>query len=296
MKTIRGYKAYNKGMKCMGFQYEEGKTYKTENAKCCETGFHLCENPLDVLNYYDLCDSEFSTAEATGKIDSSNDDSKIATTKIKIGCKLSFKTFVKCSVDFMLNLCKQTGGSQLAASGCRSQLTASGCRSQLAASGDRSQLAASGYHSQLAASGDNSKLAASGDDSQLAASGYHSQLAASGDRSQLAASGDRSQLAASGDNSKLTASGCRSQLAASGYHSQLAASGDNSKIEIAGKNSVGANIGICGKIKGVLGSWITLAEYDEENKPVCVKSAKIDGKKLKPNVWYKLRSGKFVEV
>lgn len=29
------------------------------------------------------------------------------------------------------------------------------------------------------------------------------------------------------------------------------------------------------------GNWITLAEYDNDYKPLCVKSVKIDGKKLK---------------
>ena len=129
-----------------------------------------------------------------------------------------------------------------------------------------------------AASGDVSQLAASGDVSQLAASGNGSQLAASGYRSQLAASGDRSQLAASGYGSKLAASGDVSQLAASGAHSIAAAFGRN--------NTVSAS----------LGSWIVLAEYNENGEPICVKAAQIDGEKLKPNVFYKLKDGEFVEA
>ena len=124
-------------------------------------------------------------------------------------------------------------------------------------------------------------------DGDNAASGRYSQLAASGDSSRLAASGRYSQLAASGDFS---------QLAASGDSSQLAASGDSSKIEIHGEGSVGANIGIMGIIKGRKGNWVTLAEYDENFAPICVKSAKIDGKKLKEDIWYKLQKGRFVEA
>ena len=48
--------------------------------------------------------------------------------------------------------------------------------------------------------------------------------------------------------------------------------------------------------KGVKGSWITLAEYNDDYRPVCVKSAMIDGKKIKENVFYKLEGKKFVEV
>ena len=137
------------------------------------------------------------------------------------------------------------------------------------------------------------------DSSRLAASGYNSHLAASGYNSHLAASGDSSHLAASGDNSRLAASGYNSHLAASGDNSRLAASGDYSQLEVNGRDSVGANIGINGIIKGKIGCWITLAEYEEINnvfKPVCVLSILIDGKEIKEDTWYKLSEGKFVEV
>ena len=45
-----------------------------------------------------------------------------------------------------------------------------------------------------------------------------------------------------------------------------------------------------------LGSWIVLAEYDDQNNPLCVRAAQIDGEKLLPNVFYTLRNGEFVEV
>lgn len=45
-----------------------------------------------------------------------------------------------------------------------------------------------------------------------------------------------------------------------------------------------------------LGSWIVLAEYDKQNNPLCVRAAQIDGEKLKPNVFYKLKDGEFAEV
>ena len=86
----------------------------------------------------------------------------------------------------------------------------------------------------------------------------------------------------------------------SGNYSQVATSGDNSQVALYGDNNVGANIGIDGIIKGKIGSWITLAEYEYDNFGnyicVCVKSAKIDGVKLKENVFYKLINGEFAEV
>jgi hypothetical protein len=239
MKKIKGFKGFNKGMKCLDFQYEENKEYKQkESPSLCESGFHFCENPLDVLDYYNLCDSEFAEVEAFGKTET--DGQKTVTNKIRIGVRLNLKAFIKASVDFLWEKCKATEGENIQV--------------------------ASGY---------SSKLAASGDYSQLAASGYSSKLAASGDYSQLAASGDSSKLAASSD------------------YSQLAASGDYSQLEITGKYSVGAAMGINNIIKASKGCWITLAEW-KDNKPICVKSAQIDGKILLPDTWYKLVNGEFV--
>ena len=87
-----------------------------------------------------------------------------------------------------------------------------------------------------------------------------------------------------------------SQLASSGDYSQLASSGDGSHMVIEGKNSAGACLGRNSIIKGKIGTWITLASYDDEGIIDCVKSAQIDGTKLKEDVFYRLENGEFVEV
>lgn len=44
------YKGFNKDLTCtMGkgrFQYEVGKSYKEDSAKCASTGFHCTEEPI----------------------------------------------------------------------------------------------------------------------------------------------------------------------------------------------------------------------------------------------------------
>lgn len=87
-----------------------------------------------------------------------------------------------------------------------------------------------------------------------------------------------------------------SQLSASGNNSKLAASGYGSQLELNGLKSVGANIGVNGKIKGKKGDWIVLAEYDENMLPICVKSAQIDGEKIKEDTFYQLKKWEFVEI
>ena len=58
-------------------------------------------------------------------------------------------------------------------------------------------------------------------------------------------------------------------------------------------------IGYNSKAKGSLGCFIVLAEYKELGGTfhiVDVKSAKVDGEKIKPDTFYKLINGEFVEA
>ena len=117
----------------------------------------------------------------------------------------------------------------------------------------------------------------------IADSGYYAQLASSGDSAQLASSGYSAKLASSGDSAK---------LASSGYSAQLASSG---------KYSVVAGVGIKNIAKAALGSWIVLAEWERDINtgkwtPKCVKTAQVDGETLKPDTYYALNNGEFVEA
>ena len=98
------------------------------------------------------------------------------------------------------------------------------------------------------------------------------------------------------DSAQMASSGYSAQMASSGYYAKMASSGDYAKMELNGEYSVGAAIGVKSVIKGKVGCWITLAEYNAKCNVVCVKSAQIDGKKIKADTWYKLQSGEFVKV
>lgn len=79
---MKAYKGMDKDMKCRGFQYEVGKEYETEKANVCKCGFHACEYPLDIFSCYPPFENRFFEVEQSGDLDKSNDDSKVASTKI----------------------------------------------------------------------------------------------------------------------------------------------------------------------------------------------------------------------
>jgi len=276
--VIMAYKAFNKDWKCRDFQFEVGKTYTHEGSVvACNSGFHSCENPLDVLNYYNLFDSKFAVVKATGTIARNGNDTKIASASISVEAELKLPEFIAAAVNWIEQACTFDG--------------------EKISSGNSSKLAASGYYSQLAASGDSSQLAASGDSSQLAASGYYSKLAASGYYSQLAASGNSSKLAASGNSSKLAASGYYSQLAASGNSSKLAASGDSSQLAASGDSSIAMAAAPNCTAKAGKNGTIALTRWVESEKRHRVSVAYVGENGIKPDTFYKLEdSGNFVEV
>jgi len=285
-KGLKGYKAFKQGLVCEKeghrVEYKVGKTvvHKGKIAPC-SSGLHFCLNPFDVLNYYDLTESEFAEVEALGDVKFHEEDSKVVTNKLKVKVKLGLPQFVSAAFEFLWERTKDKDD------GSSSQVATSGSSSKVATSGDFSQVATSGY---------SSKVATSGDFSQVATSGSSSKVATSGDFSQVATSGYSSKVATSGDFSKVATSGYSSKVATSGDFSKVATSGYSSKVEVKGEYSVGANIGSNGIIKGKKGNWITLAEYDYSGKVECVKSAQIDGRIIKEDVWYKLVGGEFKEV
>lgn len=81
------YKGFNKDLVCtMGngkFQYEVGKTYREEEAKCANTGFHCVEEPIEVLRWYSSDGARFCIVEAAGDVHEDGHD-KISCTKMTI--------------------------------------------------------------------------------------------------------------------------------------------------------------------------------------------------------------------
>ena len=110
-EVIKSYKGFNKNMTCRGFQYEEGKEYEEEIVEVYDHGFHACEYPLDCLNYYYPNEIVYHEVEQSVEIQKHNDDTKVASTKIKIGAEISIAGLVKAAIEYTVKRVKKDAES-----------------------------------------------------------------------------------------------------------------------------------------------------------------------------------------
>ena len=288
---MKGYKGFKPGLVCKGKQYAENTVFKEDKAKPCARGMHFCEDPFEVLNYYPIIDNngnfnEFAEVEALDT-PATDDGKKFASTKLKIGAKLSFKGFIEICVDFALSKTKLNNDK--ISSGYYAQIGSSGDSAQIGSSGDSAQIGSSGYYAKIGSSGYYAKIGSSGDSAQIGSSGYSAKIGSSGDSAQIGSSGNYAKIGSSGDYAK---------IGSSGDSAQIGSSGDSAKIGSRGRNSVIMCAGNSSKVKAKKGSWITLAEWqsiNDEWTPVCVKTEQVDGERIKEDTFYQLKGGEFVE-
>ena len=294
---ITSYKAFDKNMKCRGFQYEVGKEYEMDGEiKCCNRGFHACKSPIEVWDYYDMLNSRFAEVEQSGKIDKEEKSTKVCSSHIKIKAELKLADIINVGVEWLKDI---TSPSKIKTDGV---LNDNGDRNKkIASSGSSAQIGSSGHSAQIASSGYSAKIGSSGSSAQIASSGYSAKIGSSGDYAKIGSSGQSAQIGSSGSSAQIASSGDYAQIGSSGYSAQIGSSGYSAQIDSTGEDSVIMCAGNSSKAKAKIGSWITLAEWEwsdekERHVPVCVKTEYVDGENIKADTWYQLKNGKFVEV
>ena len=167
MTHIVAYKGFNADWTCRGFQYEVGNTYKHDgDAVACNSGFHACENPLNVFEYYPPT-GKLAEVHMIGSVSrEENGDSKVASAEIHIKVELSLHDFIGRAVKWLTDNAKAKGnhatGEQSAASATGYQSAASATGNYSAASATGNYSAASANHKSASAMGSGYKNKVSG--------------------------------------------------------------------------------------------------------------------------------------
>ena len=157
---IHSYKGFDKDLKCRGFAYEIGMDYKQDgNIKCCNNGFHACEFPLDVFNYYAPGgNSRYCTVTQSGVTDKKEGDSKVASSKIHIETEIGLDGIIKAGVKFILDKVNWKNQKE-SNTGNYSAATNTGDYSAATNTGDSSAAKVSGKESIAIVTGKDSKAA-----------------------------------------------------------------------------------------------------------------------------------------
>ena len=162
----KGYKAYNPGLICRGHKYEEDTVYKKNgHGICCSGVTHYCVNPFDTLDYYPLVQpdgqfSEFTTVEAIDE-PVTDDGRKFATSTIKIGFKLGFKSFIQACVDFLYEeTIKEMPKPEDVDVSYGAQIGSSGRYAKIGSSGDDAQITVENVNNVVACVGKRGRIKA----------------------------------------------------------------------------------------------------------------------------------------
>ena len=274
-KEIRGYKGFDSDLKCRGFQYEVGKEYDTDKAISCKTGFHFCENPFDVFNYYAPSDekgmSRFCEVEGSGEFDKSGND-KVACTHIKINAEIGLNGLIKAGIKFIFDKVNWKDSKEFNTGNCSAATNTGNC----------------------------SAATNTGNCSAATNTGNRSAATNTGNRSAATNTGNFSAATNTGNRSAATNTGDCSAATNTGNWSAATNTGNWSAASVEGKNSIAIVTGKDSKAKGTLGCWIVLTErkdWNGEAYPIKkVKAFKVDGKVIKEDIYYKLVDGEPVEM
>ena len=279
-ESIKTYKGFNKDMTCRGFQYEEGKQYEEESVEVCDHGFHACEYPLDCLYYYSPNESVYHEVEQSGEIQKHNDDTKVASTKIKIGAEISIAGLVKAAIEYTVKRVNKDAESDE-------------------------------KHGASSATGDYGASSATGDCGASSATGDYGASSATGDCGASSATGNCGASSATGYKGASSATGDYGASSATGNCGASSATGYKGASSAEDKDSVAVAWGYKSKAKGVIGSFLVFADweytgseddpkYDRNNQSAWVlngaKMVQVDGENIKPNTWYTIENGEIAEV
>ena len=257
-EVIKAYKGFNKDMTCRGFRYEEGKEYEEERAEACNCGFHACEHPLDCLGYYDPAHSVYHEVEQSGEISKRSDDTKVASTKIKIGARVSIAGLVQAAIEYTRERVKP-------------------------------EAEANENYGASSATGDCGASSATGNYGASSATGYKGASSATGYKGASSATGDYGASSATGNCGASSATGYKGKSEAENPNSVAVAWGP----EAMAKGVKGSTLVLAEWERIDNNAWYWKEEAWEFVGSLMVR---VDGEKVKENTWYTLKNGELVEV
>jgi hypothetical protein len=315
--VVLAYKGFDKNMKCRDFQYEIGKEYVHDGeVKACEGGFHACEYPLDVFNYYSPAGNKFCIVEQSGQLSRHDGDTKVASSKISIKASIDFHGLIKAAINYTVSKCKpvdpespaysedengaaSSTGYQGAASstGYQGAASSTGTRGAASSTGYQGAASSTGTRGAASSTGDYAAASSTGDYGAASSTGDYGAASSTGDYGAASSTGTRGAASSTGTRGAASSTGTRGAASSTGYQGAASSTGDYGAASSTGKDSVAMASGYQGKAKGAKGCALFLVYRNDDYKIIHAKAAIVGNDSIKPDVWYMLNEeGEFVEV
>ena len=329
---MKGYKGFDKDLKCRDLQYEVGKkTVIDGDIELCKRGIHFCENPHDVFNYYAPGENNrFAVVKAEDVSDERNDDDskrvcKMLTVNAEISvfeiCKIAVSTFFEnFGFKKKIESADTNNAGDCGAAQAGDYGAAQAGYKGAARAGDYGAAQAGDYG---AAQAGNYGAAQAGDYGAAQAGNCGAAQAGNCGAAQAGNCG----AARAGDCGAARAGNCGAARAGdcgaarAGYKGAAQAgdcgaaqAGDYGAAQAGNCGAARAGdygaaqagdcgaalVGNSGRVKGGYGCVLVARdiEYSEETKRYEVTDwacGIVDGKDIKPDTWYRLKDGKLVE-
>lgn len=319
---MKMYKGFNSDMTCRDFQFRRGETYEEPVARLCECGFHACEHPLDVFNFYAPDHSVYHEVDLDGDLYFGSN--KSCGTKITIGKRLSIVDMFKAEQEESLRNSKRTLIEDKGDSGNKSGYScikggtayaqgadynidgwniaiAEGQVGTAISKDENSASLVTGRNGVAFHSRGKGIACSTNDCSSAIGASNHDTSYSFGDYSTSCAIGYLTTSCTKGTESAAFASGYNSDANADGSDSIAASFGTRATASAMGRTGVAVSCGLISAAKAAKGNVIFLVEYDFDpnTKNKIIKSFKaemVDGVRIKENTWYTLVNGEFVET
>lgn len=175
--AIKSYKGFDKNLRCRDFQYKIGGIYEMDGEiKVCNRGFHACESPFDVFDYYTMIDSRFCEVEQDGNISKEDRGTKICSSKIKIKAELKLADMINLGIEWLkeITLPEEIKTSiKDNSSGNYAKIGSSGDDAKIGSSGDGAKIGSFGDGAKIGSSGNNAKIDSTGKDCVIMCAGIN---------------------------------------------------------------------------------------------------------------------------
>lgn len=326
---MKAYKGFDKDFKCRDFQYEVGQLYTFDGKTLiCHAGFHACVEPIDVLRFYCKPDSKYAVVDVEQIADISHieaefrkkhlrNESKVVGDQISIEKEITIDDLIQEQIKRVVT---QNTTRNIAITDCANIVASEGSTYtdketrhvklepatsisttrkdaiSCSASLEHALAVSTGTRSVSASNSAYAKSITLGDQSIAVSPRVSSRSTCLGDVSIASATGSYSCSKTYGEYSVASSVGYQVSSGTCGDKSVAVSVGDAPYAVADGRDSIAVAYGDRAYAKGSLGSYLVIAYVDKATGEFVVKSALVDGEKIKADTIYSIRNKEFVEM